>query len=120
MIEGLKLRVTASELRIHLNERSSYHKGRAETKAKELVELRAIAERLKTSLTPESLSTMTKISNSSSYSMDPNDACESLERDVRTHNNKALMFSFFAEHLFDEDYTLSSSDLMTIEVLRDR
>lgn len=52
------------------------------------------------------------------YQLDPESVVESLESDIRTHNEKAIIFQFFADHLFSEDYTLMETDLKRLEMLK--
>lgn len=115
MIDGLKLRVTSKELVEHCLARSTHHKDRANTKASQLI--RDALNKLKNAKDPEALAVMSK-TGFSNYSLDPEGVVESLENDIRTHNEKALIFKFFADHLFDEDYTLQESDLKRLEMLK--
>jgi len=46
------------------------------------------------------------------------DQLESLRADIRNHRNKALMFEFFAAHLFDDIYELAEDDLHRLEITR--
>lgn len=116
MIEGFRLKVTSTELQKHCLERADYHRDRAATKREELPKLREAMDRVKmaTQGQPQSLARMTK----GSYNHDPDDAVENLETDIRTHDNKVLLFGFFAGHLFDEDYNLTENDLQRLEILR--
>lgn len=118
MIEGLKIRVTSGELRTHLLARSVHHRQRADEKEAGIPELKSALETVtKNSLNPPSVGAMNKMATSS-YHLDPDDAISQVETDIRNHRNSALAFEFFADHLFDEDYTLSEADLRRLEILR--
>jgi hypothetical protein len=113
MIVGFKIRMTSAEIHDHCRERASYHRRRADEKAAEVPKIRESMERLKAQgLAPAQLTHMTK----SNYRSD--DPAADLEADVREHRNKALVFDFFAGHLFDEDYTLERDDLVRLEILK--
>lgn len=118
MIEGFKVKVSSSELRTHLKGRSAYHKQRAEDKSAKLPGLKEAMEHLKnaTSLPATNVSNMGK----GGYHSDPDDPVRDLERDIADHRNKSLVFSWFSEHLFEEDYILFESDLIRLEILKGR
>lgn len=119
MIEGLKIRVPSTELATHLRDRAKYHRERADTKdaaMPKLIEAKEALGKLQTN--PDSLAVMSKFSNSASYNMNPDDAIRDLESDIRTHRNKALSMEYLADHLFDEDYTLTEADLVRLEILK--
>lgn len=117
MIEGLKLRVTAQELREHCQKRVAHHNLRAEEKTRELPALRESLERLKktSSQLPTSVSNFSK---GGGYRVEGSEVVEQLEADIRDHRYKALFFAFLEHHLFDEDYTLKEEDLVRLEILR--
>jgi hypothetical protein len=106
MIEGFKLRVTCTELMNHCMERAGYHAKRADTKEAELPSLRRSMEALTKS--PQQIN--------SSYNLQ--DPIEQLETDISDHRSKCSTFTFFAEHLFEEDYTLHESDLVRLEFVK--
>lgn len=116
MIEGFKLKVTSAELKTHCETRAKHHTGRADTKEAELPKLQAAMDAIKTHAEATNVSQMTKSGISNSYHMD--DPVGDLEKDIADHRNKALVFSFFANHLFDDDYTLLESDLQRLEILK--
>lgn len=120
MIEGFKLRVTATELRDHCTSRADYHEGRADQKEGELPGLKEALAKVEAvtgaNISLPDLAHMTK--SRATYAMDVDQPVEQLERDIRDHRNKSLVFRFFASHLFDEDYTLSESDLTRLEILK--
>lgn len=118
MIDGLKIRVTSRELTLHMNDRASYHAGRADVKEGELPAIKDALDKMKAGLDPATVSMMNKTGVSSSYNLNPADTIEQLERDIRDHRNKALAFRYLACHLFDEDYNLSESDLKRLEILK--
>jgi len=115
MIEGLKLKVPAAELKRHCEDRAAHHRRRADTKEQELPKLQASLEAMRPDANPTSISFSNKASQ---YRMDPNDAVDRLKEDIADHRRKALTFVFFAEHLFDEDYTLMETDLARLELLK--
>ena len=114
MIEGFKLKVSSAELKKHCAERSAYHHQRASDKTAGLPELRRSLEVLKNNTPASSVSHM----NKGGYHLNTDDPIESLERDIADHNNKSLVFKFFSEHLFDEDYTLKEEDLIRLEIVK--
>ncbi len=120
MITGFRLRVPCAELVKHCRDRAAYHLGRAEAKNAELPKLREAMEQLKAATItglPTSVSRMTK--GAAAYqSTDPEDLITNLEGDIRTHQNKSLVFDYFATHLFEEDYDLGEADLQRLEILR--
>lgn len=120
MIEGFRLKVTSVELAKHCLSRALYHRRRAEEKSKELPGLKEAIGRIKSAeaaMRPGDVATMSKGSNIGYRVGDP---VGDLERDIRDHSNKALVFDFFSDHLFDEDYDLGEEDLVRLEILRDR
>lgn len=114
MIEGLKLKVTSRELVAHCRDRAQYHAKRASEKENSLPEIKKSFETIKGSGLATSISTMSK----GGYHCDPDDPIKDLERDISDHKNKSLVFNFFAEHFFDEDYTLREEDLRRLEILK--
>lgn len=118
MIEGFKLKVGTKELREHCLARSAYHARRGDEKQKELPQLRQTLETFKSSK-PSGLSNMGG-KNAAMYDLDPDDAVKEAERDIQTHYNKSLVFSYFAEHLFQDDYILNEHDLVRLEILNNQ
>lgn len=118
MIEGFKLKITSAELVKHCLERAEYHNGRGKKKEADLPALKEACDKIKAggSLAAESLARMS--GKSGAYHMDASDVVEDLEKDIRDHYNKALVFKFFSEHLFEEDYVLQEADLVRLEVLK--
>jgi hypothetical protein len=114
MIDGFKIKITSSELKKHCQEKSAYHSKRAEEKNQELPTIKDALEKIKTIGPAQSVSHM----NKGSYHLDPGDAVEQLETDIRDHHNKSLVFAFFAEHLFDEDYVLDETALIRLEIIK--
>ena len=117
MIEGFKLKVTCAELRKHLVGRAAYHRQRATEKEGELPNLRTALDNIKrqgVTVVTESIASMGK----GGYNLDTEDPIKKLEQDIQDHRNKSLVFFFFSEHLFDEDYTLVESDLVRLEILK--
>ncbi len=114
MIAGLRFRVPSGELEKHLIERSEYHKQRADEKIANKPKLQEALEHIKSTHSPVTVSHMSK----GSYNLDPEDAVEQLEKDITMHTNKSLVFSYFAKHLFQQDYMLSKSEMVDLEILR--
>lgn len=110
MIEGLKIRVPSQELATHLRNRAAYHRERADTKDAAMPKLIEAKEALgKLQANPSGVAEMNKFSNSS---------YKSLSADIRNHRNKALSMEYLADHLFDDDYTLTEADLARLEILK--
>lgn len=114
MIEGLKIRVRSDELKLHCAARAKYHETRANEKEAKLPELRRSLETIRETTSPQGVSNMFK----GSYHIDTSDPVEDLEHDIRDHRNKSLVFTFFAEHFFDDDYCLKEDDLVRLEILK--
>ena len=115
MIEGFRVRVTHAELEKHCLDRSAYHHDRADTKEKELPALKESYERVTShNQNPDIMSGMNK--TGMSYRME--DPIPQLEQDIRHHRNLALVFGFYAGHLFDEDYNLTADNLRRLEIIR--
>ncbi len=116
MIEGLKLRIPSSEIAAHCRDRAAHHRKRAEEKRAEVPGIKDALDRLKVAgaQPPANVATMSK----GGYRLDSEDVVENLERDIRDHENKAMVFIYFAGRLFDEDYTLDETDLQRLEILR--
>ncbi len=118
MIEGLKIRVTSEELEKHCQQRAMYHADRASQKEKELPGLKEALAKVEAvtgqNIAPADLARMSK----GGYAMNVDQPVDQLESDIKDHRNKALVFAFFAEHLFAEDYTLQEADLIRLEILK--
>lgn len=114
MIDGLRIKIESAELKTLLMTRVEYHQGRAKTKEAELPGLRESMERIK-AVQPTNIAQVNKMS-SNVYHVE--DAVENLERDIKNHKNKALVFEFYANHLFDETYSLTESDLQRLELVK--
>jgi len=117
MIEGLKIRITSEELQKHCQERSKYHTDRAAQKQGELPGLKEALDKIKAS-GMKAAESMASMGGKGSYHLDTSDPIEDLEKDIRDHQNKAIVFSFFAGHLFDEVYVLQEADLTRLEILK--
>jgi hypothetical protein len=119
MIKGLRLRVTCAELKEHCLARSGYHAKRAVEKELTLPELKAALEAVKGQKHMEMAAAMS-VMNKGGYRLNTESPVEDLEADIVNHRNKALVFQFFASHLFDADYDLEESDLQRLEILKGR
>lgn len=111
MIEGFKLKVPASELKSHCESRAAHHAKRADDKETSLPHLKTSFDAIK-GTSPSGQQSIT----SNSYHLE--DPVKQLEADIRDHRNKSSVFTFFSEHLFDDDYTLTESDLQRLEILK--
>lgn len=114
MIEGFKLKITHEELRQHFYGRAGYHTGLANEKEVHLINLRREVEAL------DKIKGCTSIGSPKSvhHNYDPKEAVENLENDIAAHRKKAANFRFYADHLFDDDYTLNQGDLHNLEIIR--
>lgn len=116
VISGLKLKVTSKEIQSHCTQRATYHRKRSAEKLAELPKIKEAMETIKSGGKATTVSNMGK--SAANYHVDPDSVVEDLEKDVRDHDNKALVFDFFTGHLFDEDYTLEEGDLIRLEILK--
>ena len=114
MIDGLKLKVPHSELREHCIGRSKYHQERAELKKAELPKVAEAMDAIKNTGDGNTVITMSK----SGYKTE--DPVQDLKDDIRDHEKKAMVFQYFADHLFEEDYNLGEEDLRRLEILKPR
>ena len=114
MIEGLQLKIEHTELKRLLESRAEHHRTRAATKEAELPNLRKSYESIKAA-TPETVEQVSKAGNSYHVQQNPVDA---MEKDIKAHKEKALVFEFFANHLFPETYSLDETALIRLELLR--
>lgn len=112
MIDGFRLKFTSKELASHLTDRAKYHRRRAAEKGDQLPKLKEAMEHIKGSGAATSVANMSK----GGYHVE--DPVADLERDIRNHENKVLVFDLFAGHLFDEDYDLKEEDLVRLEILK--
>lgn len=115
MIDGFKLKITSRELQDHCVGRSKFHMERAVEYARELPKFKESMEALEKHGIATAITKMYGKGGSSSYDIDP---VEDMEKNIQDHGNKSLVFSFFAQHLFDEDYNLKEDDLIRLEVLK--
>lgn len=112
MIEGLKFKISHTELRDHCLKKAEHHKSRAETKQKELPALVAAMDSIR-----EGVAQNVSAKNSSMYAMDPDEPIKQMEKDIKDHIKKSLLFGFYANHLFEDDYTLGHHDLTALELI---
>lgn len=119
LVPGLKIRLTAVELRDHLKARAEYHSKRRAEKEGLLPQIQDAAAKLKAQAPAAVVAQFSKggLSNST-YRFDGDDAVEQLKGDIESHNNKAVAFAFLAEHLFPQDYCLDRDDLVRLEILK--
>ena len=116
MIEGFKLKVASSELKTHCFGRAEYHRKRATEKEAELPKVKEAMEAIRRG-GGHAAAGITHM-NKNSYNLDTTDVVENLENDIKDHKNKAMVFDFFGNHLFAEDYTLKEDDLIRLEILK--
>jgi len=117
MVEGFKIKLSPLELCKHLKDRAAYHQSRASEKEAAMPRLRESLETLKKS-NVSLPSTHSNMSGKSAYNFDAEDPIDSLEKDIRDHKNKAVVFLFLSDHLFDEEYVLQEADLIRLEILK--
>lgn len=115
LVPGLKVRVTSKELAEHCKKRSEYHATREKEKTALLPDAKKIAESIKSTAAATSVSNFSK---GGTYSFDADGNVERLENDIKDHHNKSIMFAWYAEHLFEADYCLEGSDLVSLEILK--
>ena len=115
LVVGLKLRLTAKELRDHCALRAAYHLDRAAEKKKQKPDLKAALDKIAETKPSVNVS---QLGGKSVYALDPADPINDLDTDIRDHENKALVFTFFAAHFFDNDHILDESDLVRLEFLK--
>lgn len=101
MIEGLKVRVNGEEIKAICLSRAKYHTEKAEWYKKQI----QVFEQAKESL-PEGFENMGTSNNS----------IPSMKQSVSKHTDKANWFNFVAEHLFAEQYQLSTGDMNQLEI----
>lgn len=114
-MEGLKFKVSSTELKSHLVDRAAYHRNRAAEKEASLPDLKRTLETVQGN---RAMANMMPSISRSAYNMDPVEPIKDLERDIQDHRSKASTFLFFAEHLFDEDYILREEDLARLEIIK--
>lgn len=121
LVPGLKIRMTSAELRTHFLARSQYHAKRRDEKQSFLPQLEDAVAKLKANQNTQAtvVAEFNKLSMiSNNYRFDGENAVEQLKQDIENHNNKAVAFKFFSEHLFGEDYCLERRDLVELEILK--
>ena len=96
MIEGIRIDISSSELKEHLEERAEFHRKKSEWYSTQVTSLR------EGGVTPAPMS---------------NDPVASLANSASGHKEKAAYFSFLAQHLIpDELYRLTEDDMGNIEL----
>lgn len=116
-VPGLKVKVSSAELAQHMRDRAEYHRKRAEEKKRLLPQVMAAAEQIKAQQPAAVVAQFSK-SGHSNYRFDGDDAVDSLKGDIETHHNKSVAFDWLAGHLFESDYCLERSDLVSLEILK--
>lgn len=114
LINGIRVRMKAGELAAHLLARAEHHRGRAKAKGAELPKLKDVLEAIRPKPDDERPSNVSKVASNSYYLQESQ--VEALERDIRDHEAKAFNFSWLAGHLFEQDYCLTQSDLIELEI----
>lgn len=113
MIEGFKLKLTSRELQDHCTGRAKYHANRAAEYTHELPKVKESMEALQKHGIATAITQMH--GKGGSYDIDP---VEDMQQKIQDHGNRSLVFEFFSQHLFDEDYNLKEEDLIRLEVLK--
>lgn len=115
MIEGLKYHFTSEQIAKHMRDRADHHEKRAVTKEEALPKMKEALEEIKKNAPTNHLGGMSK--SGAMYNVGNPD--EDLERDIKDHRNKALVFRTLSEHLApNETYVLTESDLTRLEILQ--
>ncbi len=121
MIDGLKFRMTRDELAIHLRERAKYHELRATAKRDELLTLRANLEKVTVDVqTLGGKRPSTNVSggfNPDYLIQEHRRLVEEHERTMVEHLARVDKFRFIANHLFNDDYSLTESDIPRLELV---
>lgn len=115
MIEGFKLKVSSEELKKHCMDRSEYHSRRASEKQATLPDLQRSLDTLKSGKRADPTNAGWR--GTSQYRLDPDDPIKELQQDIAEHHNKSLIFQFYSQHLFDDDYCLERQDLDRLEIV---
>lgn len=119
LIEGFKLVMTSEELKEHCLARAKYHRERAEKKQKDLPELKQVMESLKGhGKTLQLATSVQNFSKGGGYHLDTDEPVESLEKDIIDHNNQAVAFEWFANHLAKQDYLMDEAALRRLQILK--
>lgn len=114
-VEGLRFRVKAEELRTHCAAKALYHSERAADKLKAMPELLKSMEVINESIVAKQ--SAARFSNKSSYAFDSESPAEELDKDIKKHQAKTAMFQWYAEHIFDGEYSLVAAELATLELV---
>lgn len=99
MIEGLHFDLSHDELKDHLEHKASFHCDRQAWYQERVKDLRAGD----TDLEDQQISGGNPIQN--------------LENQIKKHGGRADLFQFLADHLVNETYRLSESDLKELEFI---
>lgn len=113
MVKGLRIKVSSNELKTALLEKAAYHGTRRDEKQVQLPQLKSILEKVRSGAAVS----QAQLAKNSTYGFNE-DAVERLETDIANHNNKAIAFTYLAEHLYDDDYDLDESDLVRLDILK--
>jgi hypothetical protein len=97
MIEGIRITLSTQQLKVMLDKKVEYHKGKANFYNQQVSAMQDAAE---------------DSNNSGSYN-----PALSLKNKFSEHYNKAFYFEFLSDHLIpDETYILSENDLFKLEL----
>lgn len=143
VLPGILFAVPTEDLKTHCQKRSDYHYGRAKDKEKEIprfeklikdlqaaeTELKDASKAVKGLATPAARGNPSNIKaasagynfNAQSDSIDDQIShlegqVEAIQQDVKDHTNRAAMFAWMSEHLFNGVYALSWEDLRLLEL----
>jgi hypothetical protein len=114
-MDGLKFKVSSSELRSLLLERATYYRNLALEKESSLPDLRKAVDTVKVG---RNAANMAIGLSKSPYHIVHDAPLGAFEQDVQNYREIAKSFSFLAEHLFDEDYVLREDDLVRLGIIK--
>ena len=116
IVKGLFFHYTTEELAKLMRARAEYHDDRAAKKESAMPELKKAVETVKNATEATTVARMSKVS--ASYHFD-GDQVEELEKDIRDHRNKAIVFRALAEHLVpNATYELGEDALRRLEIVK--
>lgn len=111
MVKGLRLSVSAQQLKDHLIDRADHHDSRADEKSAALPDLERNMKLLTAKPSPQNFS-------KSNYAFDPSDPVSELRADIEMHRTRSATFRLFAKHLFNDLYDLDENDMRRLEFIK--
>lgn len=103
MIQGIKIQISSKELKTHLNDKVKLHK---EKEAFYNAQVKNLEKGVEQNVVDESL-----------YNNASNNPVSTLQQSAKKHKQRAEFFQFIADHLVNEDYELTESDLTKLEII---